>query len=184
VVGYKVHLTEFCSPGSPHLITNIETTHAHTPDAAHVARCQDDLAQRNLLPRRQFVDGSYIGSQIALESQKRHNIELVGPAKQNWHRHQVESGYDLSAFKIDWNGHFAICPRAKRVRDGGLSQAILVGYQFIQSSPGPIAPNAVSTICARRTARRIPASWHYFLVKSMNCERRSKNRPHRGAVAA
>jgi transposase len=113
-VGYKVHLTEFCSPGSPHLITNIETTHAHTPDAAHVARCQDDLAQRNLLPRRQFVDGSYIGSQIALESRKRHNIELVGPAKQNWHRHQVESGYDLSAFKIDWNGHFAICPQGKK----------------------------------------------------------------------
>jgi transposase len=113
-VGYKVHLTEVCSPGSPHLITNIETTHAHTPDAAHVARCQDDLAQRNLLPRRQFVDGSYIGSQIVLESRKKHNIELIGPAKQNWHRRQVNSGYDLSAFKIDWDGHFAICPQGKK----------------------------------------------------------------------
>jgi hypothetical protein len=88
-------------------------------DASHVTRWQDDLALRDLLPKRHFVDGSYMGSQIALESRKRHNIELVGPAKQNWHRHQVESGYDLSAFKIDWNGHFAICPQAKRVRDGG-----------------------------------------------------------------
>lgn len=113
-VGYKVQLTEICSPGSPHLITKIETTHSHIPDAAHVARCQNELARRNLLPKRQFVDGSYMGSQIALESRKRHNIELVGPAKQNWHRQQVESGYDLSAFKIDWDGHFAICPQGKK----------------------------------------------------------------------
>jgi transposase len=83
-------------------------------DASHVARCQDDLALRDLLPKRQFVDVSYMGSQIALESRKRHNIELVGPAKQNWHRHQVESRYDLSLFKIDRNGHFAICPQGKK----------------------------------------------------------------------
>jgi hypothetical protein len=34
--------------------------------------------------------------------------------KQNGHRSHLESGYDLSAFKIDWDGHFAICPQGKK----------------------------------------------------------------------
>jgi transposase len=67
-VGFKVHLTEVCSLGLPHLITNVDTTAAHLPDAAHVARGQHELARRELLPRRQLVDGSYVGSQLVLES--------------------------------------------------------------------------------------------------------------------
>jgi transposase len=43
-VGFKVHLTEICSLGVPHLITNVDTTAAHLPDAAHVARGQEELA--------------------------------------------------------------------------------------------------------------------------------------------
>src|SRR5260370_25792519 len=78
-VGYKVHITEVCSPDVPHLITNVDTTTAQVPDAAHVARGQDERARRNLLPKRQLVDGSYIGSQIVLQSRKNHRIELVGP---------------------------------------------------------------------------------------------------------
>lgn len=113
-VGFKVHFTEICSIGVPHLITNVDTTAAHLPDAAHVARGQDELARRNLLPRRQIVDGSYMGSQLALESRRRHGVELVGPAKQNSHSIRVESGYDLSAFKINWDGNFALCPQGKK----------------------------------------------------------------------
>jgi transposase len=113
-IGYKVHLTEVCSPGLPHLITNIETVAAYSPDAMHVPRCQNALRQRKLLPNRQFVDGSYIGSQIALESRGTHGIQLIGPVKQNVHRTQTESGYGLSSFRIDWAGHFAVCPQGKR----------------------------------------------------------------------
>lgn len=53
-VGYKVHFTETCSPGVPNLITNVDTTAAHQPDAAHVMRGQDELAKRQLLPKRQL----------------------------------------------------------------------------------------------------------------------------------
>src|SRR5690242_975807 len=31
-VGYKVHFIETCDPGTPHLIVNVETTPATTPD--------------------------------------------------------------------------------------------------------------------------------------------------------
>ena len=113
-VGYKVHFTEICSPGVPHLITNVDTTAAHAPDAAHVASGQEELATRDLLPKRQFVDGSYVGSQIVLESRRKHGIEVVGPVKQNVHHIQIESGYDQSAFKIDWDNRSAECPQGKK----------------------------------------------------------------------
>ena len=109
-----MHFTEICSPGVPHLITDVDTTAAPASDAAYVARGQKELAKRDLLPSRQFVDGSYVGSQIVLESQKKHGIELIGPVKQNVHHIQIKSGYDLKAFKIDWDSHFAICPQGKK----------------------------------------------------------------------
>ena len=96
-VGYKVHFTESCSQGMPNLITNVDTVPAYQPDSSHIPRGQSELARRQLLPKRQLVDGSYVGSHLTLESRKRHGIELIGPVKQNWHRSQVGHGYDLSA---------------------------------------------------------------------------------------
>ena len=113
-IGYKVHFTEICSPDMPHLITNVDTTSAHAPDSEHLARGQDELARHDLLPARQLVDGSYIGSQLILESRKKHGIELIGPVKQNVHHSQKENGYDITAFGIDWERHFATCPQGKR----------------------------------------------------------------------
>jgi transposase len=113
-IGYKVHFTEVCSPSMPHLITNVDTTSAHAPDSEHLARGQDELARHDLLPARQLVDGSYIGSQLILESRKKHGIELIGPVKQDVHHSQKENGYDITAFGIDWERHFATCPQGKR----------------------------------------------------------------------
>jgi len=112
--GYKVHFTEICSPDVPHLITNVETTAAHSPDAGHLARGQDELARQELLPARQFVDGACIGTQLILESRKKHDIEVIGPVKQNSHHSQKAEGYDLTAFDIDWERKFVTCPQGKR----------------------------------------------------------------------
>ena len=94
-------------------ITNVDTTAAFAPDAAHVADGQEELAKRKLLPERQLVDSSYVGSQIVLETEGARD-RACRPSEAAWHRSQLESGYDLSAFKIDWDGHFAICPQGKK----------------------------------------------------------------------
>lgn len=113
-IGYKVHFTEICAPDLPHLITNVDTVAAYAPDAEHLARGQDELAKQGLLPARQFVDGAYVGTQMILESRKKHGIEVIGPVKQNAHHSQIESGYDISAFEINWERQFATCPQGKR----------------------------------------------------------------------
>ena len=113
-IGFKVHFTEVCSPDVPHLITNVDTVAAYAADAEHLARGQDVLATEELLPARQFVDGAYVGTQLILESRKKHGIEVIGPVKQNSHHSQEAEGYDITAFKIDWERQFATCPQGKR----------------------------------------------------------------------
>ena len=48
-VGYKVHLSETCDPETPHVITNVETTPASTPDGIMVAVVHQSLKQRALI---------------------------------------------------------------------------------------------------------------------------------------
>jgi transposase len=59
-VDYKVHLTESCDAELPHLITNVETTIATTPDDAVTARIHASLNQRDLLPAVHLTDMGYI----------------------------------------------------------------------------------------------------------------------------
>jgi transposase len=55
-VGYKVHLTETCDPDTPHLITNVETTPAASPDDNMLAVVHASLAIMDRLPAEHLVD--------------------------------------------------------------------------------------------------------------------------------
>ena len=55
-VGYKVHLTETCDLNTPHLIVNVETTPATTPDDNMLAVVHASLAARHHLPTEHLVD--------------------------------------------------------------------------------------------------------------------------------
>ena len=60
-VGYKAQLTETCDPAceGPHVITNVETTVATTPDDNMVAVVHQSLERRGLLPGEHLVDGGF-----------------------------------------------------------------------------------------------------------------------------
>ena len=51
-VGYKVHLTESCDEGFPHLITDVHTTAATATDVKQLSAIQDGLAAKRALTRR------------------------------------------------------------------------------------------------------------------------------------
>jgi transposase len=59
-VGYKVHLTESCDEGFPHLITDVHTTAATATDVKQLAPIQDRLAASRVLPAEQLADSSYV----------------------------------------------------------------------------------------------------------------------------
>lgn len=77
-VGYKVHLTETCDDQAPHLIVNVETDMATTPDYDATPIIHNHLNERALLPAEHLVDAGYPSSDHLVSSQE-HGIELVGP---------------------------------------------------------------------------------------------------------
>jgi len=113
-VGYKVHLTESCDEGSPHLITDVHTTAATATDVKQLAPIQDRLAASGLLPAEQLADSSYVcGSNLVSSHARR--IDLIGPAfRDNTWQARAGEGFDVANFRIDWEKKEVSCPRERR----------------------------------------------------------------------
>src|SRR5512147_912061 len=67
-VGYNVHLTETCDADRPHLIVNVETTPATTPDDNMIAVVHESEQGRDLLPGEHLVDKGYTDSKVLIAS--------------------------------------------------------------------------------------------------------------------
>lgn len=114
-VGYKVHLTETCDQGSPHLITHVETTTAPVSDDARTALIHEELKQKDLLPQQHIVDTGYVDAKLLVESQQVYQIDLVGPTRRNYHwQASQQKGFDADHFLIDWERQQATCPEGHK----------------------------------------------------------------------
>jgi transposase len=113
-VGYKVHLTETCDDDQPHLITQVLTTPATTPDCVMGPAIQHDLAKRNLLPGTHLLDSGYVDAELLVTAQTRHQVDVIGPPFGSYsHQRLTGQGYDLRAFTIDWAAEQARCPQGQ-----------------------------------------------------------------------
>jgi transposase len=113
-VGYKVHLTETCDDGQPHLITQVLTTPATVPDCVMGPTIHHNLAMRNLLPGTHLLDGGYVDAELLVTAHTQHQLDVVGPLFGSYsHQRRVGQGYDLSAFVIDWEAQQARCPQGQ-----------------------------------------------------------------------
>ena len=67
-VGYKAHLTETCDEDRPHLIVNVETTPATTPDDNMIKEVHESEKGRDLLPGEHLVDKGYTDSEVLVQA--------------------------------------------------------------------------------------------------------------------
>jgi transposase len=114
-VGYKAHLTETCDPETPHLITNVETTPASTPDDNMIAVVHQSLKERDLLPAEHLVDKGYTDSRVLVDSPREHGVTIVGPVADDpsWQA-RAEDGIDKSQFIVEWDRQVVTCPAGKQ----------------------------------------------------------------------
>jgi transposase len=114
-IGYKVHLTETCDPATPHLIVNVETTPAPTPDDHMLATVHASLEPRGLLPAEHLVDKGYTDSQVLVESQRTYGVTLIGPVAEDpsWQA-RAGTGFDKARFLVDWDQQVVTCPMGKQ----------------------------------------------------------------------
>ena len=115
-VGYKVQLTETCDAAGvgPHLITDVETTPATTPDDNMVAVVHASLERRGLLPSEHLVDKGYTDLRVLVDGPRRYGTTIVGPvaADTSWQA-RVEGGLTKAAFRVDWERKVITCPAGK-----------------------------------------------------------------------
>ena len=114
-VGYKVHLTESCDADTPHLITNVETTPAASPDDTALAVVHTSLAAAGRLPAEHLVDKGYTDSHVLVDSQRNYGITIIGPVADDpsWQA-QAGAGFAKADFVIDWDARTATCPAGKQ----------------------------------------------------------------------
>jgi transposase len=114
-IGYKVHLTETCDPATTHLIVNVETTPATTPDDHMLATVHASLEPRGLLPAEHLVDKGYTDSQVLVESQRLYGVTLIGPVADDpsWQA-RAGTGFDKAQFLVDWEQKVVMCPMGKQ----------------------------------------------------------------------
>jgi transposase len=114
-VGYKVHLTETCDEEMPHLIVNVETTPATTPDDNMIEVVHESLEKRDLLPDEHLVDKGYTDSQVLIDSQREYGVTIVGPVADDpsWQARAGE-GFDKGHFVVDWERQVVTCPAGQQ----------------------------------------------------------------------
>lgn len=114
-VGYKVHLTETCDEGKPHLITQVETRPAIEQDNEATAEIQEALTKNQLAPSQHLVDAGYVSAKLILDSQEKHQIDLIGPVHvdPSW-QSRTPGAFDASQFQIDWQAQSATCPQGQK----------------------------------------------------------------------
>jgi transposase len=113
-VGYKVHLTETCDEQKPHLIVNVETTPATTPDDNMLEKVHDSLKVRDFLPAEHLVDKGYTDAHVLVHSQRQHGVTIVGPVAEDPSWQARSGGFDKASFIVDWERRVVTCPAGKQ----------------------------------------------------------------------
>ncbi|WP_262032496.1 IS1182 family transposase [Microvirga sp. Mcv34] len=109
-IGYKVHLTETCDEGGPHLITHVETTPAPVVDRDALEDIHEALEAKGLLPDTHLVDAGYVAADQLVASRKK-GVRLLGPAPKDYQwQAQSGEGFTVQDFLLDWDREVATCP--------------------------------------------------------------------------
>src|SRR4051794_3401754 len=113
-VGYKAHLTETCDADRPHLIVNVETTVATTPDDHMIEEVHESEKGRDLLPGEHLVDKGYTDSLVLVTSLSAYGVTIVGPVAEDpsWQA-RAGAGFDKRSFAVDWDRQVVTCPTGK-----------------------------------------------------------------------
>jgi transposase len=169
-VGDKVHLTETCDDGQPHLITQVLTTPATMPDCVVGPTIHEHLATRDLLPATHLLDGGYVDAELLVTAQTQHQIDVIGPPFGSYsHQRRAGQGYDLSAFVIDWEAQQARCPQGQtRIRwtpgrDVSGDPVVRIRFHAATCRACPVRPACTQANEAPRQLTVRPRAFHEAL---------------------
>lgn len=191
--GYKIHLTETCDgledSGTPHVITNVETTDATVADQGITTTVHDRLTDRGLLPGEHLVDAGYTSAELILTSAIDHGVELIGPvgADTTWQASSPDA-FDLSHFLIDWDTEQVTCPNGAvssswRTQKAHDKPVLKVDFRKADCTPCPVRGRCTSS---KTNARKLTLRHReqHEVLERVRTEQATDIWKHRYAVRA
>ena len=176
-LGYKLHISETCDdppacgcpppPAAsgrcahdvrPNLVTCVMTTRATVCDTEMTTPVSAALAGRDLAPGRHYLDTGYASALSILDAARLAGITLVTPLRADGSRQaRAGSGYDLTAFAIDYDARTATCPQGKTAAGWTPARAagrdvIVVRFGITTCRPCPVREECTT---ARRNGRQL-----------------------------
>jgi transposase len=160
----------------PNLITHVATTDATVTDNQMTGVIHDGLAERNLVPGRQYLDSGYLSAEAVVQAARSRAITLIGPLLADTSAQARAGGYTQDAFTIDWDRKQATCPegvvssqwKPMRTRDG--KEAISVRFAAATCRGCPARDKCTT---AARTGRQLflrPREIHRALAAARAAE--------------
>ncbi|WP_328828905.1 IS1182 family transposase [Streptomyces sp. NBC_00252] len=170
--GYRVHVTESCDQDLPHLVTHVATTIAPVQDGQLTEKIHDDLAARRLAPAEHVVDTAYLSPAQIERAQRVHGITLLGPVlADNSRQAKADSGFDKTAFAIDWGNEQAICPRG--ATSVSWTELHISGHTYLQARfaerdcrPCPDRARCTSSATGSRSIAVLPQALHEIQMRN------------------
>src|SRR5215467_3193257 len=77
--GIKFTSTPLCEEDEPHFIVEVVSTDATTVDGAVLQGIHEHEAAHDLLPHQHLMDRGYVDAEVLAESQRRYQVDVVGP---------------------------------------------------------------------------------------------------------
>jgi transposase len=134
-LGYKLHITETCDDAPPcscpagpddqhgkgcahmvfpNLITGVATTDATVTDNQMTSVIHDDLARKNLMPGRHYLDSGYLSAAVVVTALATWGVALIGPLLADTSAQaRAGHGYARADFTIDYDTKTVTCPQGK-----------------------------------------------------------------------
>jgi transposase len=171
-VGYKLHVTESISRGQEiRFITDVVLASAPEPDNQQVEAIQKRLAERKLLPARQYVDQGYMSAANLAKSLTR-GVDLRGRLLPD--TSGKAEGFRLRDFQVDIANQRAICPAgrvAPRFVPAKPNPRNLVAFHVFFGKPCQRCPFFGPQLCTDKwRGRHLGISFHHDLIQARRHE--------------
>ena len=112
-VGYKVHLTESCDEGFPHLITDVHTTAATATDVKQLAPSNRGLHEVGFCPPSSWRTLPTSVGATSFRATPARSTSSAHPTKTTPGR-PANEGFDVANFRIDWDNKMVSCPQERQ----------------------------------------------------------------------
>lgn len=189
--GYKVHLTETCDAGQPHLITHVLTTPATTQDCVQLDDLHAALAAKGLLPAEHLVDAGYPSAGNLVTSQRDYGVDVIAPVRSDtsWQA-RAGQGYAVASFQVDWEAQVVTCPRGQTSHSWGAhhnrqgAPDLLVKFAAADCAACPVRAQCTHAASGPRSLTLYPREQHQALhaarQRQTTAEFRQAYRPRAG----